>query len=126
MSASMFFIKGRKGDVQLRDVASGVFSALSVSESEERESANYPPSGHYYAGYCENAEVTVYHGDDARTDYPFRVSVEHSSWREGRGIIPADAASVAKALAASGFTVLVPAGAWEQVDWDGDGDVYAP
>lgn len=126
MSASMFFIAPRKTDVGLSDVASAVFRALGVSDCEERDSSNYPPDGHYFAGYCENAEVTVYDADDDRTpDYPYRVSVEDSSWRKGPGVITTDVESVARALVAGGFTVFVPAGAWEQTDWDGDGDVYA-
>jgi hypothetical protein len=125
MNASMFFIKPRKRDAHLGDVASGVFGALGLGEWEERHSSNYPPDGHYFAGYCENAEVTVYDADDDRTpDYPFHVSVENSGWRKGRGIIATDVASVAKALVAGGFSVFVPVGAWEQTDWDGDGDVY--
>ena len=76
MSATSF-ITLRKADAKLHDVASGVFHALSISEWEERDSSNYPPDGHYFTGYSENAEVTVYDGDDERTpDYPFRVSVE--------------------------------------------------
>lgn len=126
MSASMFFIASRKTDVHLRDVASGVFSALGVREWEERDSSNYPPDDHYFAGYCENAEVTIYDADDERTpDYPFRVSVEGASGRKGPGVITTDVASVARALVTGGFTVFVPSGAWERTDWDGEGEVYA-
>jgi hypothetical protein len=126
MSPLRFFITRRKTDRHLGDVASGVFSALGITESEERYSSNYPPDEHYFAGYCENAEVTVSDGDDDRVpDYPFHVSVEDSSWRIGRGVIATEVASIAKALVAGGFTAFVPAGAWYQTDWDGDGDVYA-
>src|SRR5687768_4233102 len=126
MSAAMFFITPRKTDANLRDVASGVFRALEVSEWEERGSSNYPPDGYYFVGYSENAEVTVYDGDDERTpDHRFRVSVKAASWRKGRGIIATDEADVVKALLSAGFTVFVPAGAWEQSDWNGEGDVYA-
>jgi hypothetical protein len=123
--SAIFFITP-KADAKLHDVASGVFRALGVSEWEERESSNYPPDGHYFAGYSENAMVRVYDGDDERTlAYPFRVSVEDASWRKGRAVIATDEASVVRALVASAFTVFVPFGAWEQTDWDGDGDVYA-
>jgi len=125
MDAATFFITP-KADGKLRDTASGVFHALGVSEWEERDSSNYPPDGHYFVGYSENAEVTVYDGDDERTfAYPVRVLVEDASWRKGHGTIATDEASVVKALVSGGFTVFVPAGAWEQTDWDGDGDVYA-
>jgi len=126
MNAAMFFITPRQRDAKLGDVASGVFRALGISECEERDSSNYPPDDHYFVGYCDNAEVTVCDADDDRTpDYPFRVSVKDSSWRKGPGVITTDIASVTRALVAGGFTVFVPAGAWEQTDWDGDGDVYA-
>lgn len=124
--SAIFFIRPRNADAKLHDVASGVFHALGISEWEERDSSNYPPDGHYFAGYSENAEVTVYDGDDERTpNYPFRVSVEDASWRKGRGIVATDESSVVRALVASAFTVFVPVGAWEQTDWDGEGDVYA-
>jgi hypothetical protein len=125
MSASRFFIAARKTDACLRDVASAVFSAIGVGNWEERYSSNYPPDDHYFAGYSENAEVTVSDADDRRKpDYPFLVSVENSSWRKGPGIIATDVPSVAKALVAGGFTVFVPVGAWWQIDWNGEGKVY--
>lgn len=124
--SAIFFITPRKPDAKLHDVASEVFRALGVGEWEERDSSNYPPDGHYFAGYSQNAEVIVYDGDDERTlDYPFRVSVEDASWRKGRGTIATDEPSIVRALVASAFTVFVPVGAWERSDWDGDGDVYA-
>jgi hypothetical protein len=126
MNRLTFFITRRKADAHLRDAALGVFSALGVSDWEERESSNYPPDEHYFAGYCENAEVTVFDGDDDRKpDYPFHVSVEDSSWRKGCGIITTDVVSIAMALVAGGFAIFVPIGAWWQTDWDGDGIVYA-
>ena len=126
MNAAMFFITPGKPDAKLSEVASQVFRALGVREWEERESSNYPPDDHYFAGYCQNAGVTVYDADDDRTpEYPFRVSVEDSSWRRGPGVIATEVLSVAKALVGGGFTVFVPAGAWGQNDWDGDGDIYA-
>jgi hypothetical protein len=126
MSASMFFIAPPKTGDNLSDVASAVFRTLGVMDWKERDSSNYPPDDHYFAGYSENAEVTVYDADDDRTpDYPFHVYVEDSSWRKGPGVIATDVPTVARALVAGGFTVFVPAGAWGQTDWDGNGDVYA-
>lgn len=124
MSATFFIT--RKADENLHSVAAAVFRALGVTEWEKRDSSNYPPDDHYFAGYSENAGVTVYDADDERTpDYPFRVAIEAASWSKGHGIIAIGEATVVAALAASGFTVFVPVGAWEQTDWDGDGDVYA-
>jgi hypothetical protein len=122
----MFFITSRDTAARLADVAAEVFRALGVTEWEERDSSNYPPDNHYFAGYCENVEVEVYDGDDDRTaDYPFHVSVEEASWRKGPGVVSTDVATLAKALVTGGFTVFVPMGAWWRTDWKGDGDVYA-
>ena len=126
MDSAMFFIRPLQGDIKLDDAAQRVFRALGINEFEERDSSNYPPNNHYFAGYCQNAEVTVYDADDERTpDYPFRVFIQDASWRKGPGIITTDVASVARALVAGGFTVFVPVGAWEHTNWDGDGEVYA-
>ena len=126
MNAAMFFVTPAKADAKLSDIASGVFRALGVSEWEERDSSNYPPDNRYFVGYCENAQVVVYDADDEWTPaYPFRVSLEDSSWRKGHSTIATDVATVAKALVAGGFTVFVPAEGWERTDWDGEGDVYA-
>ncbi len=122
---SVTFFIARRIDEKLRDVASAMFNVIGVSEWEERNSSNYPPDGHYFVGYSENAEVTVYDSDDERMpDYPFRVLVEAASWRKGPGIIATDEACVIRVLVAGGFTVFVPTGAWERSDWDGSGDVY--
>lgn len=122
--SAIFFIT-LKNDARLRDVAAAVFRAVGIAEWQERDSSNYPPDDHYFVGYCENAEVTVYDGDDARTpDYPFRVSVEEATWRRGSGVIATDEASVVRGLIGGGFAVFIPAGAWERTDWDGAGDVH--
>jgi hypothetical protein len=124
MGAAIFFITPRKADGKLCNVASGVFRALGFSKWEERDSSNYP-DGHYFAAYSENAEVMVYDGDDERTrGYPFRVSVEDASWRKGSGIIATDKASIVRALISAGYSVFVPAGAWERTDRDVEGDAY--
>lgn len=122
--SAIFFI-APKVDAKLPDVASAVFRALGVSEWEERDSLNYPPDGHYFVGYAENAEVRVCDGDDERiADYPFRVAVEGASWRKGCGIVATDEASVIRTLVGGAFAVFVPVGAWERTDWDGGGEVY--
>jgi hypothetical protein len=125
MDTTMFFINLASKHAPLADVASTVFSAIGVSDWEERESANYPPDEHYFAGYAQNAEVLVFDSDDKRTpEYPFCVSIGDSTWRKGAGLIVTNPPNVAKLLAASGFTVLVPSGDWHRDDWDGDGEVY--
>jgi hypothetical protein len=126
MNACVLFINSPESGARLRDVASTVFSSLGVVEWEERHSSNYPPDEHYFAGYCENAEVIVSDGDDERTsDYPFHVSIDRPGWRKGPGIIATDVQTLAKALVASGFVVFVPTGDWTRADWDGAGDKRA-
>jgi hypothetical protein len=127
----MLSIARRETDVDLADVASGVFSALGISDWEEGDSSNYPANDQYFAGYCTNAEVEVYDGGDDRTpNYPFHVSIvegiEDTAWRRGVGTISLESETIAKALAADGFTVFVPSGTWALNDWDGDGDLYTP
>ena len=125
----MFFIKTGNADAELSDVASSVFRAIGISTFEERDSSNYPPNDHYFAGYCENATVKVYDAYDGvprRTPvYPFRVSVEDPrKWRIAPGMIAGDVETIAKAIAGQGFTVFVPTGKWATTAWDGRGDLY--
>ena len=122
----MFFIRPSDAGASLDEVAAGVFLALDIIDYEERFSSNYPPDEHYFAGYCENATVTVSDADEDWTpDYPFHVLVEEATWRKGPGVIATDNASIARALVRGGLTVLVPAGDWSSNDWNGDGDLYA-
>ena len=123
----MLFISPGKDGSRLADVAAGVFHALGVSHSEERQSANYPPDEHYFAGYAQNACVTVFDcDDDQMPDFPFRVSLEEpKSWRSGTGTIETEPERIARLLVSVGFRVFIPHGAWYQAGWDGDGEVYA-
>ena len=122
----MLFVSHRNVDTDLSDVASGVFGALGVGDWEERHSSNYPPEDHYFAGYSEDAEVTVFDADDdVMPDYPIRVSIEPATWRQGFGKFPTDSMSVTAALVAAGFTVFVPA-SFERLSWDGEGEAYGP
>lgn len=122
----MLFISPRKTDAHLVDVASGVFVALGVSKWEERYSSNYPPNDHYFVGHSENAKVMIYDGDDDQTlQYPFHVSVEGFTDDEVSDILTTRASNITKALNAAGFTVFVPVGAWERIDWNGEGEVYS-
>jgi hypothetical protein len=126
MNVSMFFIKAVQNKRNLAEVAADVFRSLGMKEWEERHSANYPPSEHYFAGYAKNACVQVYDCDDVRTpDYPFQLEVGKPTWRVGSGIIDINPPTIAKLLVAGGFIVFVPHGAWYQKCWDGDGEVYA-
>ncbi len=123
MNASVLFIRPPDTGAHLSEVAPKVFSALGVQRWEERYSSNYPPDEHYFAGYCENAEVIISDGDDDRTtDYPFHVHVARSEWRKGSGIIAIDVNTLAKTLVSSGFGVFVPSGDWTRADWNGAGD----
>ena len=127
MNTAMFFINPANKQSRLVDVASMVFSAIGVSQWEERQSANYPPDAHYFAGHTQNAEVLVFDSDDTRTpEYPFCVSIEDSTWRKGPGIIVTSPPNVARLLAGCGFTVLVPSDDWYRADWDGEGEVFRP
>lgn len=124
MKLEMLFIASAKNTPSLEQVAERVFSLLEVSEREERFSENYT-NGHYFVGYAENGLVEIYDGDDdMMSNYPFRVAVKDSSWRKASGTLITNPHEVAKVLAAGGLTVLVPKGAWQKTDWDGQGDVY--
>jgi hypothetical protein len=125
METAMFFITPANKEALLADVAAAVFNAIGVSDREERDSANYPPDEHYFAGYAQNAEVHVFDSDDKRTpEYPFCVSIEDSTWRKGSGVIVTNPRNVAKLLVGAGFRVLVPSEDWHQTHWDGEGEVY--
>jgi hypothetical protein len=125
MSGTILFIRSDKNSSRLEDVAVGVFRALGLSESEERESSNYPPDDHYFAGYAQNACVQVYDADDdTKPDFPFRVSVKQPS-RSGVGTVETDLKRMAALLATAGFQVFIPHGNWFMADWDGKGEVYA-
>lgn len=126
MNTTTLFVNAGEAHAHLADVAARVFQSLGISEWEERQSANYPPNDHYFAGYAQNACIQVHDCDsDLKPDYPFHISVENPTWRIGRGIIDTDPPKVAKLLVDGGFTVFIPHGAWYLAGWDGDGEVYA-
>jgi hypothetical protein len=126
MSSTTFFINAGRNDPELRDVAISVFDSLGLSEWEERFSSNYPPHGHYFIGYAENAGVTVCDSDSAdMPEYPYHITVEVPHWRGGTGIVITDPPKIAELLASCGFTVFIPHGAWYRTDWDGSGKVFS-
>jgi len=110
----------------LADVAATVFRLLGLTETEERDSSNYPPDDHYFAGYAANATVTVCDADDDRKrGYPFHVTLSGpTTWRKGTGHIDTAQAEVATLLAAGGLSVFIPAGPGHRTDWDGQGESY--
>lgn len=123
----MLFTSARTSDANLADVASGVFGALGASDWEERFSTNYPPDGHYYAGYAENAEVTVYdNDDDMPPGYPISVTIEDATWRRSSGKMPTESVAIVDALVGIGFTVFVPSVDWYTNSWDGTGHTSGP
>jgi hypothetical protein len=120
----MFISNGEKED-RLAGTAKKIFELLGILKTEERFSSNYPPDEHYFAGYAENIELTVWDCDSNQMpEYPFRVSISKATWRKGPNILVEDERKIAQILANSGFKVFVPTGAWARADWDGEGDVY--
>ena len=120
------FLRGSIPTDSLEVVARTVFGALGVEVWEERLSSNYPPDDHYFAGYTENVELTVYDDDSStKSGYPFHLALEEATWRKGPKQIAADPKQIAETLARVGISVFVPAGAWYKTDWDGKGDLYA-
>lgn len=120
------FVAHKSGALDLAQIAEEVFRVLGVTMWEERDSANYPPDEHYYAGYTENVELTVYDADDdIKPEYPFRISLEEATWRKGPGRLDGDAATVATVLANHSFRIFEPTGSWYRDDWDGRGVEYA-
>ena len=109
----------------LEAVARRVFEVLGIEQWEERFSSNYP-NEHYFAGYTEDVQLTVYDADsDVMPEYRFLLDLDTATWRKGRGKIDADPSRVAQALAKTGFTIFIPEGDWYKVGWDGKGDRYA-
>jgi hypothetical protein len=124
MTKITFFIGEGENRSPLKDVAVRVFKALEIDEWEERESANYPPDDHYFAGYSKNATVTVCDCDDDRMpNYPFHIHVDDPRSHVGSRTMEKDPITIAKLLVSSGFTVFIPNGEWGYQDWDGDGQI---
>jgi hypothetical protein len=106
----------------LANVAATVFRLLGLTETEERDSSNYPPDD-YFAGYAANATATIC--SDRKPEYPFHVTLsEPTTWRKGTGHIKTTQAEVATLLAAGGLSVFIPVGPWPRADWDGRGETY--
>jgi hypothetical protein len=126
MSADTTLFVSSNDFTTLEAVARRVFELLQVELWEERFSSNYPPDGHYFAGYAENIELAVSDADsDVMAEYPFHLHIDEASSRKGPSKINPDPKGIAQALVKGGFTVFIPAGAWYKVGWDGKGDIYA-
>lgn len=125
MSDTVLFLGSGRDGLRLEDLAAGVFRALGLSQSEERESSNYPPNDHYFAGYAQNACIHVYDADDdTKPEFPFRVSIQPPR-QSGLGMVETDPKCMACLLAGAGFHVFIPHGDWFRADWNGEGDVCA-
>ena len=111
--------------VGLAAVARDVFVALGLSETEERDSSNYPPDDHYFVAYAANAVIKVCDFDDCKPGYPYCLSIDQPTYRKGKEQTADNATLVAAILAKAGFRIFVPIGPWYGKDWDGNGKEYA-
>ena len=126
MAIGTLFVAPLEGVTTLEAVASTVFRALGLKETEERFSTNYPPDEHYFAGYAANIVVVVADADDDRMSrFPFAITLKRPTYRKGSAIIEAEPAVIASMLAAVGLRAFVPLGEWYRSDWDGQGVEYA-
>jgi hypothetical protein len=120
------FIGHKDRALNLARIADEVFRILGITMWEERDSAHYPPDEHYYVGYTENVELTVYDADDnIKPEYPFRIAIEDATWRKGPGRLDKNSAAIATILANHSFRIFEPVGPWYRKDWDGKGVEYA-
>lgn len=114
------------GSAETPAFASRVFTALGLTDVEERESTNAPPEGRYFMGYAANATVQVCRADDeAFPQYPFWVVLGEAR-RQAPALktIPLDLAPLAAPLVNAGIQVLHPAQGWGTVGWKPTGTVY--
>lgn len=119
------FVASPPGVTTLEAVAAIVFRSLGLSETEERNGANYPPDEHHFIGYASNVEVVVADADDDRLErYPFAVTLKRPMRGKGNLSIDAEPVAIAIALARAGLRTSIPKGAWYRVDWDGQGTEY--
>ena len=112
----------------LSEVAARVFTQLGLTDSEERESSNYPPDDHYFCGYARNATVEVCDSDESEMpEYPYwLVLTDKTSWKDAKTEFVAEPESVAQILANAGFKVFIPSEGWGRVGWKPNGKVFEP
>ena len=91
--------------VDLKTQAALVFSALGITRSEERFSANYPPDDHYFLGFGVNASVSVCDADEeGATDFPYWVTLSNPvPWGNAVDTLPTDLAVLASMLQRAGI-----------------------
>jgi len=122
----VLFARDPKKNKALPEFSACVFTALHLTEVEERESSNYPPDGRYFIGYASNASVKVCHSDDGDfAQYPYWVVLQSPRIQiDAQQAIPLSAEQVATLLAESGLEILVPSEGWGKVGWVPSGTVY--
>lgn len=77
--SNLYAVTQHKDASELASQAEIIFSALQISSSEERFSANYPPNEHYFLGYALNVSVVVCDSDDEDAAiYPYWVVVKNA------------------------------------------------
>jgi hypothetical protein len=114
-----------EGRRPLQAIARDVFTALGITEHEERFSSNYPPDDHYFVGYALNVGIDVFDFEEIKPGYPYALSIEGPTYRRGKNPAPADPETIARLVARAGFRVFVPEGPWGKREWDGAGTEYA-
>jgi hypothetical protein len=122
----VLFARDPKENKALPEFSACIFSALHLTEFEERESSNYPPDDRYFIGYASNASVKVCHSDDDDfAQYPYWVVLQSPRIQmDVKQSIPLSAEQVATSLAESGLEILVPSEGWGKVGWVPSGTVY--
>jgi hypothetical protein len=120
----VLFIKDADRSRALAEVAKDVFLRLGLVSAEERESSNYL-EGHYFVGYAANAAIKVCLSDGDLPEFPYWVVLASPTPGLGTGVsLDTKPSQVAKALAESGFGVLVPSKGWARKGWNGEGVRY--
>ena len=125
MNSFTVFVTTARAPGTLEATALEVFKALGLAEHEERFSANYPPDGHYYVGYADNAVVEVFDMDDVKEGYPYGVTFENPTYRKGAERLPEDPVALVSFLAAAPLRIFVPEGRWWSKEWNGSGTEHA-
>lgn len=122
----LLFARSTNNDPTLPEFAAKVFSTLGLSQSEERESSNYPPEDRYFIGYAANASVKVCCSDaEEFPEYPYWVVLGEPRERvTATETVPLESAQFAEVLSKNGMQLLQPNEGWGKVDWVPSGKVY--
>lgn len=102
-----------------------IFRLLGVDQWEERRSSNHRPDWHYAVGWASNATIQIGGPDDDRlAEYPLSLSLRRPIFRKGTKEVSQEPSEIARLLAAEGFRVFVPSGAWWRSGWTFLGTEY--